>query len=178
MLPDIKRILYATDLSATARQALGYAASLADRYGAELTVLHVLPDSLELLSEEAGVDLAERFGNEAAHWIDQGDSQRAAQAIRERLQAMTGENYTDPNEPERLRRAKAMVARGDAAASILAEANANEADLLVMGTHGQTGLLGVLLGSVAKEVVRGSSVPVLVVPLPNDVDAPEVSAQT
>ncbi len=44
MLPDIKRILYATDLSENARHAFGYAASLANRYGAKIIVLHVIED--------------------------------------------------------------------------------------------------------------------------------------
>ncbi|MGD8721592.1 MAG: universal stress protein, partial [Desulfobacterales bacterium] len=44
MLPDIKIILYATDLSENARRAFGYAASLANRYGAKIIVLHVIED--------------------------------------------------------------------------------------------------------------------------------------
>ena len=44
MIPEIKKILYATDLSENARHALGYAASLANRYGAGITFLHVLED--------------------------------------------------------------------------------------------------------------------------------------
>ena len=44
MLPNIKMILYATDLSESARHAFGYAASLADRYGAKIVILHVIED--------------------------------------------------------------------------------------------------------------------------------------
>lgn len=76
MLPEYRNILYATDLSQGARQALGHAAAMADRFDADLTVLHVLPDSLELFSEEAGMDLAAHFGEEAAYWLDKGSAAR------------------------------------------------------------------------------------------------------
>jgi len=44
IIPEIKKILYATDLSANARYSFGYAASLAHRYGAGITIIHVLDD--------------------------------------------------------------------------------------------------------------------------------------
>ncbi|MBW1819113.1 MAG: universal stress protein, partial [Deltaproteobacteria bacterium] len=44
MIPEIKKILYATDLSENARYAFSYATSLANRYGAGITILHVLQD--------------------------------------------------------------------------------------------------------------------------------------
>jgi len=44
MLPEIRKILYATDLSENARHAFGYAVSLANRYGAGITIMHVLGD--------------------------------------------------------------------------------------------------------------------------------------
>ena len=45
-IPEIKKILYATDLSENARYAFGYAVSLANRYGAGITILHVMESSL------------------------------------------------------------------------------------------------------------------------------------
>lgn len=168
MLPSITKILYATDLSETARHALGYAAALADRHDAALTVLHVLPDSLEQLSEQAGMDLTKAFGSQAANWIDQGDMVRAIQAIHQRLEALTKEHFADPKAASRMVDAKIKVVCGDAADCILAESAREHFDIIVMGTHGQTGLMGILLGSVAKETVRASKVPVLVVPLPDE----------
>ena len=44
MIPEIKKILYATDLSENARFAFGYAASLANRYGAQIVMLHVIEE--------------------------------------------------------------------------------------------------------------------------------------
>jgi nucleotide-binding universal stress UspA family protein len=64
MLPTIRNILYATDLSESARRALGYAVSLAGHYKASLTILHVVRDVVELMSEEAA-SIREHFGSEA-----------------------------------------------------------------------------------------------------------------
>jgi nucleotide-binding universal stress UspA family protein len=57
---------------------------------------------------------------------------------------------------------------GNPAATILAELDAAHHDLLVVGTHGRTGLRHLLLGSVAEKLVRLSPVPVLTVPLPRE----------
>ena len=54
MLPTYTNILYATDLSKSARLALRHAVSLAGHYGAAMTILHVVPDLVELMSEDAG----------------------------------------------------------------------------------------------------------------------------
>ena len=58
MIPEIKKMLYAIDLSENARYSFGYAASLANRYGAGLTVLHVLeelaPNALAVVSDFLG----------------------------------------------------------------------------------------------------------------------------
>ncbi|ADU63313.1 MAG: universal stress protein [Pseudodesulfovibrio sp.] len=166
MLPNIKNILYATDLSANARLALGFAAVLADRHDAEVTVLHVLPDSLELLSEEAGMDLAQTFGEKAAYWIDKGEKDKAIQAIHERLEGIAREEFTTPGSPAHLAGARIKVVCGDAAQRIVAETESGNFDMVVMGTHGQTGLMGILLGSVATETIRHCKIPILVVPLP------------
>jgi len=59
-----KKILYATDLSETAKKAARYALSLAHEYGAELTVVNVIPDLVEEMSAGMGYDLASHFGRE------------------------------------------------------------------------------------------------------------------
>ena len=57
-----------------------------------------------------------------------------------------------------------VVERGDACSEILRQAIDRKADLIVMGTHGRTGLRHVLLGSVTEKIIRNASCPVLVVP--------------
>lgn len=165
MLPVYSKILYATDLSRAARQALVHAVSVADRFDAEVTVMHILPDSLELFSEEAGIDLAEHFGEEAAHYINRGDVDQAMKAVHERLEKITSEDYIHPETGGHLMNAQIKVVCGEPADRILEEARSGGYDLIVMGTHGHGGLLEIVLGSVAKEVVKKSQLPVLVVPL-------------
>jgi nucleotide-binding universal stress UspA family protein len=166
MLPAYTKILYATDLSPAALSALKHAASLADRYNADVTVLHILPDSLELLSEGAGADLAELFGEEAAHFINKGDVERAMQAMHVRLESLLKEDFTHPQTGAHLANARAKVVCGEAAERILEESRSGGYDLIVMGTHGHGVLLDMVIGSVAKETIRRSRIPVLVVPLP------------
>ncbi|MEF2230952.1 MAG: universal stress protein [Pseudodesulfovibrio sp.] len=170
MLPVYAKILYATDLSPAARLALGHAASLADRFDADVTVLHILPDSLELFSEGAGTDLAETFGEEAAHFISKGDVDQAMKAIHDRLESMMKEDFTHPQTGALLANARAKVVCGEAVERILEESRAGGYDLIVMGTHGHGVLLDMVLGSVAKETIRKSRIPVLVVPLPHNGD--------
>lgn len=168
MLPDYTKILYATDLSPAARHALGHAVSLADRYDADVTVLHVLPDSLEHFSEGAGIDLAEHFGEEAAHYIDKGEVDQAIKAIHERLATIMNEDFIHPGTGPHLANARIKVVCGDPVDRILAETRRGKYDLIVMGTHGHGGLMGVVLGSVARETLKKSPVPVFVAPLPDN----------
>ena len=65
MVPPIQKILYATDLSDTARHAVRYACSIGNRFGASVTLLHVIPDVLDALSREAGIDLADHMGKKS-----------------------------------------------------------------------------------------------------------------
>ncbi len=165
MLPNIHGILYATDLSASTLYALGHAVILAEQFRADLTVLHVLPDSLEMFSEEAGVDLKETFGEEPSYWIDQGDTAKAVQAIHARIEAMAAEEFERMGSPAHFAEAAIRVVSGDPAERILEEVGKGGFDLVVMGTHAKGGVLGLVLGSVAQEVVKHCPVPVLVVPL-------------
>ena len=61
MIPEIKKILYTTDMSETSNLAFSYAASLANRYGAGITILHVIKDSMStsenLVSNVLGDDV-------------------------------------------------------------------------------------------------------------------------
>jgi len=167
MLPTYANILYATDLSESARQALRHAVSLAGRYGASMTILHVIPDLVELMSEDAGFDIESHF--EAADWqaINAKAAARAKEKARERVREMTAECATDkPRCP--VSGAELKIQAGDPAARILAEIQTGNYDLVVMGAHGRGAFMDMLLGSVANKVVRLSPVPVLTVRLPNN----------
>ncbi len=137
----IMNILVPTDFSRPSEQALTYARSLAQRFGASLHLLHVV--NRPLLAEGLA---AEAFMNESAALG--ADMVEVAQ---QRLHKLApGAASTD-------------VVFGYAAKSIVEHASRLGADLIVMGSHGRTGIAHVLLGSVAEAVVRTAPCPVLTV---------------
>ncbi len=151
IVPVWKTLLVPTDFSEGARVALRLAAEVARVHGAKLVLLHVAellpgitPDTV-IQPEGAGAPTrVEDFTRlQAQGWMDQ-----------DRAIAATGvEVVTD-------------VVLGPAIQSILEAAAKHGADLIVMGTHGRTGLAHFMLGSVTERVVRQSPVPVLTVRAP------------
>jgi nucleotide-binding universal stress UspA family protein len=139
-----QRILCPIDFSDCSRAAMLAAARLAKELGAELTVLHAyatpgysLPEGVMLTSPDFLQELSAVVAKTVAEW--------------RREAAATGVAVT------------ATTVMGPAFSSILDEAKKGGFDLIVMGTHGRTGLRHALLGSVAEKVVRLASCPVLTV---------------
>ncbi|NDY58244.1 universal stress protein [Desulfovibrio sulfodismutans] len=162
MLPIIRRILLATDLSESSRQALRYAVSEAERHHASLTILHVAPDVVEMMSEESGFDIEGHF--DAASWneFNEKNTSRALERARAKVAEAAKECVTDsPNCPAANARIK--IAMGDPAGRILEELAAGGYDLVVMGTHGHNSFMDMLLGGVAQKVLRHSVKPILFV---------------
>jgi nucleotide-binding universal stress UspA family protein len=178
MLPEIQSILYATDLSKTAIHALGFAAALAERNKAALTVLHVLPDPMEFYSEEAGIDIEHMFGQEAARHIESGDIEKTNEAVHKRLLQVLADNLKDHTLEDLIGPERVLVASGDPGEEIVGEAARGGYDLLVLGTHGQTGLMSMMMGSVAGWAVKRSPIPTLVVPLPDSERAAHYTKKT
>jgi nucleotide-binding universal stress UspA family protein len=141
MLP-IRTILCPTDFSEYSRDALPLAAALARDYHARLTILHVLP--LSIIAYGEGL------------YLPESDDVRAE--ARERLDALLI--------PDADLLTERRLAEGHPADVILHFAREIPADLVVMGTHGRTGLNRVLMGSVAEQVVRHAPCPVLTVRAP------------
>jgi len=142
MLP-IRTVLHPTDFSDYSGYAFKFACSLARDYGARLVVLHVLTRPVFIYGE--GVIPPEPAGFE-----DQ---------LRQRLHQVQPE---DPN-----LQLEHRLVEGEAAAEILRLAEEAKCDLIVMGTHGRTGLGRLLMGSVAEQVARKSPCPVLTVKIPH-----------
>nr|WP_320009720.1 universal stress protein [uncultured Desulfobulbus sp.] len=167
MLPEMNHILYATDLSDNARHALRYAVSLAKSCKAELTMIHVLPDWVEIMSENAGIDIATHF--DLATWENINTTAMTAAQVKahKRVEEMAAEcRLDDPDCP--VAKATIKVLQGDATACILEELKNGAYDLVVMGAHGQGPFIDMLLGSVANKIVRMSPVPVVTVRLPKE----------
>jgi len=143
---SITRILAPVDLSELSEKALQYAAELAEKLGAQLTVLYVVAEPAAVLPDMmmpvpvAAPDMDELMTS---------GKQTLAELI-----AAKNLGRLNPVQDVRL---------GEAGEEILAAAADTKADLVVIGTHGRSGLKHLFLGSVAEEVMRHAPCPVLTV---------------
>lgn len=143
---DWKRICCPIDFSDASRAAMEVAADLARRCGADLVLLHAypvpgytFPDGSVVASPKMMQELAEQAERHLTAW--RADAERLLGAPRVTIEKAVGEP----------------------AAEIVAFAKRAGIDLLVLGTHGRTGLEHALMGSVAERVVRKARSPVLTV---------------
>jgi len=140
---QINSILVAFDFSDTSKSALTYGTNLARAFGARLHVLHV----------------ADVIATSAAQFYPEGPGDPEARA-----------NYVATNQLREVLRAEgasdaqpAVRVAPDPAIEIVAYAKDTRTDLIIIGTHGRTGVSRFLMGSVAEHVVRTAPCPVLVV---------------
>lgn len=151
MQPAWRRIVIATDFSESSDRALALAGWLAGQHGASLVMLHV-SDPPANMPIEATLQPPDQPGPLSVE-------RYLTDSSRKRMAAQAGKMID--RIPDEFR-----VAFGPVAATIASEARGARADLLVLGTHGRTGLSHLLLGSVAERVVRTAPCPVLVVRQP------------
>ena len=155
---DIKHILYATDFSENARYAFSYAASLADRYGAKITLLHVSRDAIpDLLVFDVGIDrsagVKERFSVTKEHLKE------AEAALLDMVRTEFGRETIGSDD--------IVVEKGDPVKVILRVAKERNCDLMVMGITGRRSLEDAMLGDTARRVLHRTTLPVLVVQHPD-----------
>jgi len=142
-----RRILWPTDFSALAKAALPHALRLAEGHGAELAVLHVLPSIAMYAAPEVS----------GAVWVRLEKENRAVGMAE--LRRVTRQVKA---EGPKLR-VHSILAQGVPFEQILRAARRLRCDLIVIATHGRTGLAHVVMGSVAENVVRRAPCPVLTV---------------
>ena len=170
-LPDIqiKKILYATDLSESAVHAFSYAVSLANMYDAGITILHVLAEfpGEEFITNMIDTDTWEEIKHR--NYAEARDQligkKRDHVALQEVLEAFSEEAKAD-GDHQAFVTDEILIKRGTPAEIIVETAKELSCDLIVMGTHGHSAIADVLIGSTAKWVVRQSPIPVLVIRLP------------
>lgn len=147
MKPNFARILVPIDFSPTSESAIDYARELATRFDAQIELLHVVEDPIASGAWEPDAsyltipELLDRF-------VEEGE--RRLEDFKNRLRdaGITVET---------------RVVTGSPARGILHTAQEDGCDLIVMGTHGRTGLSHMLMGSVAERVIRTAACPVLTV---------------
>jgi universal stress protein A len=137
-----QRILAATDFSPCGNEAVNYAHALAEQFGADLHVLHVTRDSSEFAANFA-----------VTGTLEPGDKEHESEDWLARILGETGA----------IRRVERMHVGRDVAHGIADYARKTNIDLIVMATHGRTGLAHFWLGSKTEEVMRLAPCPVLVV---------------
>lgn len=147
-MPAIERILVPTDFSPHSTEATAWAAELAGRFGASITLVHVFQPVSMILPE--GFVL--KSADEIASLMSSLDA--ALMQARDQLSSLAPGVSID-----------SVLLEGAPFAEIVRHARDNGFDLIVLGTHGRSGLRHALLGSVAEKVVRKAPCPVLTVRL-------------
>ncbi len=142
----MKNILAPVDLSPVSQKVVERASEIARAFGARLWVVHVAAPDPDFVGFRTG-----------PHYVRE---QRADVLRHEHveLQAIA----------ERLRKAgvdtEALLVQGSTTETILEEAQRLKAEMLVMGSHGRSGLFKALVGSVCSQVLEDSPIPVLIIP--------------
>jgi universal stress protein A len=140
---SIQRILVPLDFSDASYKALAYAIALAELHQAKITLLHVVQISY-MVGEYGAIELPELEG-------------QLTTAARTKLESVAQEKVPAG------RVDGTLIRVGPAVTEIADTARETKADLLIISTHGYTGLKRIVLGSVAENVVRHAPCPVLVV---------------
>jgi nucleotide-binding universal stress UspA family protein len=142
----IRLILYATDFSDASERALDEAVGLAQQFKAELRIVHVIEPVHYVTGEEFAA--AELYTK-----LEEATERSAATS----MQGLLGKI-------EKLGvKADSLMLKGSAAEQIVNAAKERNADMIVIGTHGRTGLSKLFMGSVAGRVVSTAECPVLTV---------------
>ena len=141
-----RRILFASDFSKASRKAFTTALTLAKANRAALTVMHVITPFTPIVPEQyIEAQTWEQIDNEARRW--------GLLQVRKLTQRAKTFGV----------RAVGLLLEGDPAQQIIRAARSTRADMLVIGTHGRTGLTKFFVGSVASRVVASASCPVVTV---------------
>jgi nucleotide-binding universal stress UspA family protein len=161
MLPSYGTVLCAMDLGPQSSAVLRHALALAQAFSGRIVVLHAMKPL-----DETTMNVLEAMVPQ--HQVEELETQgvvRAQARLRERLEAFVQQEIgTVGAAAEQV--AGVDVVLGSPAAAIIETAIKEQADLVVMGSHGHSLLGRLLIGSVASQVMQQSPIPVLLVPLP------------
>lgn len=141
---NLKHILHPTDFSDASNNALKYACALASQFDAELHIINVLPDPASVMPTVAGFMPTDYY-------------QQQTQYANEELASLPEEVVSYSGSVTR------NVCEGMPFVQIIRYARENSIDMIVMGTHGYSGLKHMIMGSVAENVVRKAPCAVLTV---------------
>jgi universal stress protein A len=148
-MKTIHKILVPVDFSAPSKRALDMALTIASRYQASIELMHAVDFPSDMLPDNVSVAGAAPMTFE--HYAHEGAEREMKSLLDSMAEELSHAGVT----------VTSRIVRGEAAEAIVELVTKEHHDLVVMGTHGRTGLDHILLGSVAERVVRRSPSPVL-----------------
>lgn len=158
MKPQIKKILYATDLSKNSSYAFLYAIDMANTHGATVVILH----AIEPIPAYAKV-YVNTSDETDKEWLED-----LVESMKRRLQGFCEKAQTQTGLPCVELISKILVTVGHPPEEILKAADKEECDVIVIGTHGKGFLTHTFLGNVSNAVLHRTRTPVLTIPLPSE----------
>jgi len=161
MIPEIKKILYATDLSKNSVYAFRHALKMAEKLNSEIIILHVIEPIPSITKHYMKIYVDEAKWEEKIKY----EQDLAIEQIKKRLQEFCKQETQDA--PQCLALVSNLLVRpGYPVEEILKAADEEDCSMIVLGTHGKGFLKQTFLGSVARSVLDRAKKPVLIVPLP------------
>ncbi|MEJ2201615.1 MAG: universal stress protein [Desulfuromonadaceae bacterium] len=147
-MKEFKTILFAVDFSESSEYAFDYALSLAKKFESRLLIIHVINEPVDLRGFYVPHISFEKLEQE----IEAGAKKMMEKFCQQQIKGFNNfETFVVPGIPYD---------------EIIKTAETHSADLILMGTHGRTGLDHVLFGSTAEKVVRKSTIPVMTIRIP------------
>ena len=160
MIPKIKKILYATDLSENSAYAFYFAIDLAQKHNASIIILHVV--------EPRSLDIMPYIEREKIVKIQKDNTKEAIEEVKNRLQTFCTRVEGQIDHPCTELVSKTLVPLGHPTEEILNTADKEDCDLIILGTHGKGFLAHTFLGSVSSAVLHRARKPVFIIPLPSE----------
>ena len=161
MIPEIKKILYATDLSGSpAGYAFGYAVDLARTHDATIIILHCVQAGHPISYAGVRVEAVVREAREEEQKVDLEEIKKRVEMFCDKMEDQIGS-------PCAQLVSKILVPLGQPVEEILKAADDENCDVIVLGTYEKGFLEQTLLGSVAVEVLRKARKPLFIIPLPS-----------
>ena len=146
--PKYKKVLFCTDFSKISDCAFDYAFGIAKRDEGVLYILHVIPTTPDPHNLE--------------HWLTKENLDKIKATLQEDREKMFNDKYL--NHIKDKTKVKIVTESGREDEKILEFAQKEKIDIIVIGTHGRTGIEHVFLGSVAEKIIRRSPIPVFIIP--------------
>jgi nucleotide-binding universal stress UspA family protein len=142
----MRRILFASDFSKASTKAFATAMALAKATHGDMTILHVVVPITPVVPEQyIGGTTLDKLNADARQWAQEQVAKLATKAKKSGI------------------RANGLTTTGDPAEQIVRTARAKRVELIVLGTHGRTGLNRLFVGSVAQRVIASATCPVVTV---------------